>query len=85
MITDPEFNLVSQLSHFGWGLAVVLIANLWGYSTTAAWMWIIYCILKEFWYDAKYETPEVKGSSKLDFWVAVAGSMAALLLIYIAK
>lgn len=79
---DPnEFNQVSQLSHYGWGLAVI-----WGtvclFGTPFMWYalatWAVATAVKEFYYDDTYETAAVRGSSMQDFLFYQAGAFTAV-------
>lgn len=94
-ILITEFNVVSQLSHFAWGVMVMLLANLFSSHLSVydrmsmnfivLIAWILYTGIKEFWYDEKYEIPVVRGSSTLDFWVQSGSAIVAMGLIYIFK
>jgi hypothetical protein len=84
MITNKEFNLVSQISHTGWGLAITFAgkALLLGYwYLIFAGIYIAYALIKEFWYDSRYETPDVRGSNLEDFLFALLGTIIAIILI----
>ena len=84
MISDSDFNFVSQNAHVLGGIVAMLIPNLfWGphyflYITVA----MVIFATKEFWYDFKYETPEVRGSSLEDFLFYCVGILTGNLLIY---
>lgn len=86
MIDNKEFNTVAQLSHFGGGLAVIFGSIVLFGASSMWWSILILAILtflKEFWYDFKYETPEVRGSSKLDFVMYMVGAGTAVLSVWI--
>lgn len=89
-VSQTEFNSVAQLSHFGWGLGLVALAKAMSpvgssiFLAVAA-LWILYSYVKEFVYDDAYETVAVRGSSKEDFWVAVAGSVVGIGLILLSR
>lgn len=89
MISVKEFNTVAQLSHAGWGLAIVFgpmaLVHSWKVTLIVAGVWIAYTLVKEFWYDYHYETPEVRGSSLLDAGVQIGASLVALALCYFVK
>jgi len=73
MIDDKEFNLVSQSAHAFSGAFIGLL----GMVLHQWWIpagFVVYSAVKEFWYDAKYETPEVRGSSLEDFLVSTGGA-----------
>jgi hypothetical protein len=81
MIDDKTFNTVAQLGHFAGGAAIVLAftviawnrqASIYGLLTVAA-----LAAIKEFWYDQRYETPEVRGSSLEDFSFYLVGATIA--------
>jgi len=88
MIDDKEFDSVSQLSHGGWGALAVLgpIALF-----NPGWHWIIGIALavtliagvKEFWYDQRFETAEVRGSNMRDFMFYCVGIYGALFLYFL--
>lgn len=84
---DPrEFEMVAQLSHFGWGVAVVLAGWTLGGETAmvvVGALWVLYAAVKEFWYDEKYERPVVRGSSGLDFTVEVVGALVGMSLVWL--
>ena len=84
MISEKQFNMVSQFSHFGWGLAVVLTGNLFHKALPVGGLWLLYAAIKEFFYDERYETPEVRGSSLEDFVFQAMGAGVALVLIAVA-
>jgi hypothetical protein len=81
MYNDPSFETVAQSAHVWFGGWVVYTFHLW----TSAW-WgvvavVIFAALKEFLYDQKYESPEVRGSNwkDLGFYGLGAGATAILL------
>ena len=80
MVDEKEFDFVAQLSHLGWGIAVVLLADkLFHRAASMAILWIIYAAIKEFYWDYKYETPEVRGSSAKDYLFQVLGALIGIL------
>ena len=84
-----EFNTVSQLSHVGWGIMIMLLFNTIGKNIgidiIGLGLWILYTGIKEFWYDEKYEIPVVRGSSSLDFCMQVGGAIVGMIIILIFK
>lgn len=87
MITDKQFNILAQKAHFVAGLAAV-----WGAAVLIPQLGqmpmrdgaraglcalIVFAMIKEFWYDYKYETPEVRGSSLEDFAFYALGAIVA--------
>lgn len=88
MIDDKEFNFVAQLSHVQFGLVTIFASYIWlpthWYLFTLGLV-VVYSAIKEFWYDEKYETTEVRGSSLEDFLFQAGGAIAASLLLFITK
>jgi hypothetical protein len=86
MIPEATFDTVSQLSHVGWGLAVV-----WGFALIGkpSWLWWVaplgtaLAAVKEFFYDQHYETTEVRGSNLRDFLFYCVGIYSALVIYLI--
>ena len=87
MIQDSEFNTVAQLSHFGAGLAAIWGSIVLFGGQPAMWYAVISCVvlagLKEFWYDYKYETVDVRGSSLEDFTFYMVGVFTAVISVYV--
>ena len=83
MIDNKTFNEVSQLGHFAGGAAIVLAFGVARH--VAPWpvygfvLVLVLAAIKEFWYDEKFETTEVRGSSGEDFLFYMVGAGAALL------
>lgn len=81
MIDFKEFNKVSQLSHFAWGmLATILGAIIFHHAWIGAIIIMGWATYREAYYDRKYETPEVRGSDLEDWLVYAAGTVAALVI-----
>ncbi len=83
MIDPKTFNSVAQAGHFACGMLCVFgPAYLFGhsYSYCGAGAITLYALAKEFWWDEKYESTEVRGSSLEDFIFYVLGAAGALLL-----
>jgi len=82
-----EFNTVSQLSHVGWGIMIILLFHVIGGSLLVDLIgfgaWTLYTAIKEFYYDDKYEIPVVRGSSLLDFCMQVGGATFAMILLFV--
>jgi hypothetical protein len=80
---DPKtFNQVAQLGHFAGGAAIVLAVVVISHHRTYC-VWALLAVaalaaIKEFWYDEKYETTEVRGSSLQDFIFYLLGAGAAV-------
>jgi hypothetical protein len=85
MIDDKTFNQVAQLGHFAGGAAIILTIAVISQSRTAVLIgFLVFMAVaawKEFWYDEKHETAEVRGSSTEDFLVYLAGATAAVLVV----
>ena len=72
MNTDIEkmFKFVAQTAHFFFGSTVGLLPlaiNHAVWLTYLAPAFVVITAVKEFWYDEKYETPDIRQSSLLDF------------------
>jgi len=86
-VTETEFNRVAQLSHAGWGFGIIF--GTYALTLSRQWVlltfivWTFYSIVKEFWYDERYEEPVVRGNSVLDFFVQTGSAFLALLLLAI--
>lgn len=81
MIDDKEFNSVSQNAHLLGGIVGIWAPFLiWG-RLGALWAIPIVLVcagIKEFWYDNKYETTEVRGSNFEDFFFYFVGVIIAI-------
>lgn len=86
MITDKQFDDLAQKAHF-FGAACFIFAldDLWHAPGTAFVVLVFAAVLKEFWYDYKYEDPEVRGSSMRDFGYYIAGAGNALAVLAAAR
>jgi hypothetical protein len=86
VVDEKIFNLVSQLGHFAGGLACAWGSYMfWGWHG-ALWSLLVLAILvgiKEWWWDNKYESAEVRGSNLLDWSMWMAGSGLANLAIFL--
>ena len=81
-MSDPSINTVSQFAHVGVAYAVTLSVLMVVGIQAIYWfipMGVGAAAVKEFWYDAKYETAEVRGSSLQDFLFYCAGIAGAAL------
>lgn len=87
MITDSQFNKVSQNAHVLAGLAWI-----WGsvvlFGPQYIWYFldagVLLAAVKEFWWDYRFENTEVRGSSMEDFNVYCMGLIIAI-ASYFAK
>jgi hypothetical protein len=83
-VDQKTFDTVAQLSHVGWGVFFVFAPKVLFAGKTYLYimgLWIVYAAIKEFWYDNKYETPVVRGSSLKDFLFQAGSSVVAFLLL----
>ena len=85
-MADPSLNTVSQFAHFGVAYSITLsLLIIFGFSML--WWFLPVAIglaaWKEFWYDYRYETPDVRGSSLEDFLFYVGGVGAAVVFLWI--
>lgn len=84
-----SFDAEAQYSHFVTAMLGVLGPMA---LVRCTWVWgmagvVLFALFKEFWFDAKYETPAISGGPDgdlKDFEFYMAGVTAALLLILIA-
>lgn len=87
MITQTEYNTVCQYAHMLFGAIVVIAwAYLFGahYVLWAALAFCVYAAGKEFWYDVKYESPDVSGGldgSVQDFCFYIVGVVIGLSVV----
>ena len=88
-VSQKSFDFVSQLSHFGWGLALPSLTRaLFQASPAYLWVagtWVVYAALKEGLYDAVDEIPNERGSSLKDFLFQAFGAAVAVGAIWICK
>lgn len=85
-LTNPTYNELAQTAHFFGAGFVVLAAGRFGphlhwYLTG---LLMLYAGVKEFWYDLRYETPEVSGGVKggvVDLSFYALGVLVANLLL----
>jgi hypothetical protein len=78
---NPSFNTVSQFAHLGVSYSITLSVLTIGGLHSLYWFLPISvgaAAVKEFWYDEKYETAEVRGSSLEDFIVYLTGISGAI-------
>jgi hypothetical protein len=79
-MNDPTYNTVAQFAHVGMAYAITLSVLLIGNGAVLYWYLPVAVGLaaaKEFWYDYKFESPEVRGSSLVDFTFYLVGISAA--------
>ena len=85
-ISYKTFNAVSQVGHFTAGclavFAPVALTHrlLWG--AVGAGLIVIFAGIKEGWWDRRFETPAVRGSSLEDFVFYLAGAALSFLLCW---
>ncbi len=86
MITAAQFDTQAQISHFGWGLAVVFAAKvLLDRPGWIALAWIAFAAVKEFWWDERFQPVDIRGSGLEDFLFQSAGAVVALAAIRIKQ
>jgi hypothetical protein len=70
-ITDQDFDYVSQNAHLCLGALIVMTPAALGASNKVLAIVVLAFLalmaVKEFWYDYKYETAEIRGSSLRDY------------------
>ncbi len=85
-MADPSLNTVSQFAHAGVAYSITL-SLLMALGLTALWWFLPIAVglaaWKEFWYDYKYETAEVRGSSLEDFSFYMSGIVGAILFFMV--
>jgi hypothetical protein len=88
-ITPKLFNQIAQAGHFAGGAAIVFGLVVLTHHHSFAWPAFLIVLalagVKEFWYDEKYETAEVRGSSVEDFVFYAFGAGFAAILSYVAS
>ena len=74
-ISDNEFELVSQSAHgfSGWAVMLTIGKLLPHFLWWGAGLYVAYAAVKEFYFDQHFETPEVRGSSLMDFCFQILG------------
>lgn len=78
-LSNPTYQELANYAHAGAGASVVLVAGHFGYPLLAAGMVALYGVVKEFWYDLKYERPEVSGGVRGGF-TDIAGYLTGVIL-----
>jgi hypothetical protein len=84
MIKDKEFNSVSQIAHtLGGAFAMVCGSYLFGPWSLfdIAPLFVLYAGIKEFWYDVRYESKAVRGSSLEDFLFYLFGMVIGIAIV----
>jgi hypothetical protein len=86
VVDEKTFNLVSQMGHCAGGLASAWGSYMFWGQKGALWSMLVLAILvgiKEWWWDNKYETAEVRGSNLLDWSMWMVGSAVANLAVWL--
>ena len=85
-LKNPTYNELAQSAHF-FGAAFIILAS-GGFGQHLHWYLsaavVFYALLKEFWYDLRYERPEVSGGVKggiVDLLFYVLGVLVANLIL----
>jgi len=79
-ISNPTYNELAQYCHFFAAFSIEATAAHFGYPISGAVLSSAYILIKEFWYDLKYERPEVSGGwtgGLLDAACWVGGGLSA--------
>jgi hypothetical protein len=84
MITGKQYNQLAQLNH-------VLAGTTWIWGTALFfgehWLFlyagVFAAAIKEFWYDERYESPEIRGSSFQDFIFYCVGLFGAVWIYWL--
>jgi hypothetical protein len=90
-VIDPKiFDRVAQFSHVGWGLAIIFGVRALTKRTSRLYLWAVVvwttvAAFSEFYWDARYQTPAVRGSDTKDFLFMVGGAVVAVLLIWLSR
>lgn len=85
---NPYF--LAEMAHFAWAYGILLTGALFCLEAKGLCRlflaFILFAVLKEFWYDLTYEVPadSVSGST-LDFVVYVFGGLVALAVTWIQR
>lgn len=87
-LKDPTYQQLANYGHFGVASTVVLTAGMFGYryKIVTSVLFVIYGIVKEFWFDPRYERPDVSGGYRggvLDFAGYCAGVAFANVALWI--
>ena len=85
-ISPDMFNLVSQNAHWLFGSWATLVpVYLWGNYTLyyTIPILLLFVLIKEAWYDEKYENKATRGSSLLDAVMYILGIIITLCIIWI--
>jgi hypothetical protein len=85
--TNPTYDNLAQAAHAFAGYAVVLTAARLGRAPliVVAPLFVVYAALKEFWFDIRYEKPEVSGGfpgGVRDFSFYMVGLVAGLIVVF---
>ena len=85
-LKNPTYNELAQMAHF-FGAGFIILAS-GGFGQHLHWYLsaalVFYALLKEFWYDLRYERPEVSGGVKggiVDLLFYVLGVLVANLIL----
>ena len=83
-LTNPTYNELAQMDHFFAGFAIEAVAICYGVVGVVTLALAAYVLGREFWFDLKYETPEISGGIKggiLDTVSWAAGILSAIWIL----
>lgn len=81
MIDSKTFDTVSQMAHIFFAGFVVFTAQHFGVGWYGIVGLVVFAAIKEFWYDYRYESLAVRGSSVRDFFFYLVGIVLAVLVL----
>lgn len=84
-IVNPTYDNLAQAAHALAGYGIALTAARFGTQplVVVSILFVVYAAAKEFWFDVKYERPEVSGGllgGVKDFAFYIAGLVAGLIV-----
>lgn len=86
MITDEQFDSVSQNAHMAGGALATILGGYfagWRGAIIASFLIVAFAAGKEYWWDKKFESTETQGSGGRDFWHYVLGvALAACAVVW---
>lgn len=86
MVPDNVWNIVAQISHVLGGCIISLLPVYFmgnGSLKFSIPIFLGIAALKEFWFDYRFETPDERGSSLLDFTMYCVGILFTLIFVHL--